>query len=304
MAKRFIDTNIFRKSFMKNISVEAKLFYVYLFCDCDHCGIWQVEFEVAKVRLGLINLTEHDVINYFGDKIVVFDDGNKWFLPQFVLFQYGDLKANNKIHKSVIANLTKFNLIELLNTYDDTKHLPNTLQSVKDKDKEMDKEKNKEKYQNKDNAISEDLSGYQVLIDTSTPNNNKKPRKTKQGTDTSEHFKQFMQEYATFIENKGLPLMINGADGKALKAIISYLNSIDSVKQGDKKAIDIWKYILINWNKLSAWLQTQVQLRQINSQLPSIIEYLRNNGKQTNNQSSAQQLAEALRSAISNGSSL
>jgi hypothetical protein len=165
-------------------------------------------------------------------------------------------------------------------------------------------EKDKDKYQNKDNAIRVDLNDFNMSDDTSTPKQSQKPRKTKQSNDKAEYFKEFMQEYATFIENKGLPLMINGVDGKALKSIISYLNSIDSVKNGDKKAIEIWKYILINWNKLSAWLQTQVQLRQINSQLPSIIEYLRNNGKQINNQSSAQQLAEALRSAISNGSSL
>lgn len=53
MAKRFIDTNIFKKGFLKQLPPSAKLFYIYLFCECDHYGIWNVEMDVAEVRLGI-----------------------------------------------------------------------------------------------------------------------------------------------------------------------------------------------------------------------------------------------------------
>lgn len=306
MAKRFIDTNIFRKSFMQNISVEAKLFYIYLFCDCDHCGIWQVEFEVAKVRLGIKNLELNDVLNYFENKIVVFDYGTKWFLPQFVFFQYGELKANNKIHKSVLASLTKFNLLSILNNYDDNKAFLNPLQRVKDKDKDKAKETDKEKETETDKTselITPIVASLNEVGNALILQEPKKLAKSRKNNEISSDYNKFVSVYSEFIKNRGLPVSISEADGKGLKSIIKYLNSIDSVKTGNKKALDLWTYILNNWDKLSQWLQTQIQLRQINSQLPNIIEHLRN-GKQTNNNTSAQQLAEALRGAIQSGGSL
>lgn len=292
---------------MKGISVEAKLFYVYLFCDCDHCGIWQVEFEVAKIRLALNDLKEQDVLDYFAGKIIVFDAGSKWFLPQFVLFQYGDLKANNKIHKSVISNLSKFNLLSILEDYDDTKHLPNPLQRVKDKDKVKDKEQDKEMDMVKVNSEQfkiKELTDEFTLTDTIIPPKARKSVKSEGNTEIKKNYTQFMSAYSDFIKSRGLPMLVTQADGMALKSIIKYINSVESVQAGTSISIDIWNYILNNWNKLSTWLQTQIQLRQINSQLPNIIQHLRTNGKQTNNTTSAQQLAEALRGAIQNGGSL
>jgi hypothetical protein len=299
MAKRFIDTNIFRKSFMKNIPVEAKLFYVYLFCECDHCGIWQVEFEVAKVRLGLVDLTLEEVYRYFADKVKVFDAGNKWFLPQFILFQYGELKPTNKIHNSVLNSLNKFNLLDLYLNYDDTKGFDNPLASVKDKDKDKDKEQDKDK-ETKILFQSNDCEPIQPKTQQVV----RKLQKTAKNTEKSQEYTMFMADYSDFMKKRGMPVQITAADGKGLKSIIEYLNSVDSVKQGGKQAVEIWQHILLAWGRLSPWLQTQVQLRQINSQLPNIIEHLRQNGKQTNNPTSAQQLAEALRGAIQNGGSL
>lgn len=97
---------------------------------------------------------------------------------------------------------------------------------------------------------------------------------------------------------------VTQADGKALKSIIEYIKSIEQVSNGNTSPIDVWNYILNNWNRLSTWLQTQIQLRQINSQLPNIIQSFKSNGKQTNNPTQAQQLAEALRGVIQNGNSL
>jgi hypothetical protein len=305
MAKRFIDTNIFRKSFMKGISVEAKLFYVYLFCECDHCGVWQVEFEVAKIRLGLVNLNEQVFLNYFADKIFIFDDGCKWFLPQFVTFQYGELKANNKIHKSVLSTLNKFSLIEAYELYQENKPFANPLQRVKDKDKDKEMDMDKEMDKEMDNSaqpISNDLGEVIELGGGCYAIRDKKSVKTAKNKEKKGAYQEFMQVYSEFLKKEGQVMRVTDADGRGLKAIIKYLQEL-SLKSGSEP-IQMWNYILQNWNKLDKWQQTQVQLRQINSQLPNFIQTLKQNGKQTNNPASAQQLAEALRGVIQNGNSL
>ena len=75
----------------------------------------------------------------FLDKIVIFDNGDKWFIPDFIDFQYGELNPNSNVHKSVISLLQRYNLegyVKGLQT------LPNTVQ---DKDKAIVKDKVKAK---------------------------------------------------------------------------------------------------------------------------------------------------------------
>ena len=109
MAKRFTDTEKWKKKFIRNLDAPYKLLWFYICDDCDHTGIWHVDFEVAKIRTG-IELIEERAIKSFGEKIVVFDNGEKWFIPSFINFQYGKLNPENRVHNSVITNLTKYNL--------------------------------------------------------------------------------------------------------------------------------------------------------------------------------------------------
>ena len=52
MAKRFIDTDIFKKRNVKDLEAPYKLLFIYLFTDCNHAGIWEVDLDVAEIRLG------------------------------------------------------------------------------------------------------------------------------------------------------------------------------------------------------------------------------------------------------------
>lgn len=147
MAKRFIDTNIFRKSFVRGLSAPQKLLWIYLFCDCSHAGIWEVDLEVAKIYTGS-NISMKD-IQKLSSKIVVFDEGHKIFIPEFIEFQYGQLKENNNAHNAVIRDLRKYNLIdENLKVYVNQTIEPLTSPSLgamdMDKDMDMDKEKDKD----------------------------------------------------------------------------------------------------------------------------------------------------------------
>ena len=138
MAKRMTDTDKWKKRFVRELSPQHKLLWFYILDDCNHAGIWDVDIEVASIRVGE-ELIYDMLPQAFLDKIVIFDNGDKWFIPDFIDFQYGELNPNSNVHKSVIALLEKYNLqgyVKGLQT------LPNTVQ---DKDKVIVKDKAKVK---------------------------------------------------------------------------------------------------------------------------------------------------------------
>lgn len=114
MGKRFTDSDKWKKPFIKSLSTVHKLFFLYLLDDCNHAGIWHVEQEIASIRIGeKINLA--DAKKDLGKHIIEFDSGNKWFIPYFIEFQYGDLNPNVNAHKSVISILKKYKIQQFIN---------------------------------------------------------------------------------------------------------------------------------------------------------------------------------------------
>jgi len=53
MAKRFIDTALFDDSWFMDLSVENKLFFVYLITNCDHAGIIDLNLKLAEFKTGI-----------------------------------------------------------------------------------------------------------------------------------------------------------------------------------------------------------------------------------------------------------
>ena len=123
---------------------EMKLFWFYLLDNCDHAGIWEVDIELAAFQIG-IELDESEILNTFNRKIVPFKPG-KWFVPKFIVYQYGELNESNRAHLSVIKILTKYGLYKGLNEVEQgaykkpegakDKEQYKELDNVKDKDKE------------------------------------------------------------------------------------------------------------------------------------------------------------------------
>jgi len=129
MAKRFTDTEKWKKPFVRGLDAPYKLLWLYILDDCDHAGIWQVDEEIANIKIGQkIDLKK--AITLFGEKIHVFDKGQKWFIPDFIEFQYGGLSEENRAHNSAIQILKKYNLLT------SAKGLTRGIQGRKDKDKE------------------------------------------------------------------------------------------------------------------------------------------------------------------------
>jgi hypothetical protein len=133
MPKRFTDTEKWKKPFIRGLPTPYKLLWFYILDDCNHAGIWEVDLEVAEIRTGE-KFSEKDALRFFGGRVQKISEG-KWFLPDFIFFQYGDLNEKNRLHLSVIQILNKYEI----------KPLRSPLEGVKDKDKVKDKERDKDK---------------------------------------------------------------------------------------------------------------------------------------------------------------
>ncbi len=143
MPKRFTDSEKWKKPFIRGLKAPYKLLWFYITDECDPSGIWQVDFEVAQIKIGE-KLKESDALKFFVDKIFVLPGNDKWFIPSFIEFQYGLLSENNRAHTKIILTLKKLNLLNLDLTI---KPLTSPLQGAKVevKEEEMDKEVEKEK---------------------------------------------------------------------------------------------------------------------------------------------------------------
>lgn len=155
MAKRYTDTDKWKKPFIRTLQGPYKLLWIYILDECDHAGVWQVDLEVAQVKLGEKLKLEVALSNFKG-KIIQISDGQKWFIPDFIEFQYSLLNPTNKVHASVINILSRYDILD--DNYK-IKGLASIFQDAKDKDKAkaMDKEKEKEakKIKLKDHLFSE-----------------------------------------------------------------------------------------------------------------------------------------------------
>ena len=166
MAKRFTDTDKYKKPFIRSLPGAYKLFWDYLYHECDHAGIWIVDFEIAQIYLGSDMQVDRDnALGFFNKdevRVIEFSGGKKWFIIPFIEFQYGELNEQNRVHKSVINILKKENL------YKENKGLIRGLQALKDKDKNKDMDKDKDRVPKK-NEVIEYFSERGNMIESDIP---------------------------------------------------------------------------------------------------------------------------------------
>lgn len=143
MAKRFTDTDKWKKPFIRSLQAPYKLLWFYILDDCNHAGIWEVDIEVASLRIGE-ELDGKKALTFFGDRVHKISS-SKWFIPDFISFQYGELNEKNRVHFSIIQILNKYKI----------KHLISPLQRAKDKDmdKEQDMDMDKDSFGKSENLL-------------------------------------------------------------------------------------------------------------------------------------------------------
>ena len=135
MAKRFTESTKWKKLWIRKLNPKYKLFWFYLLDNCDHAGIYDADIESASFHIG-IEYNKEEILETFNRKIVPFKK-DKWFIPKFVEYQYGELNENNRAHLSVINILTKYKLLG------SNKALNSPLKGNKDKPKDKVKDKSK-----------------------------------------------------------------------------------------------------------------------------------------------------------------
>lgn len=114
MPKRFTDTEKWKKPFVRSLSCELKLIWIYILDECDVAGLWQVDWDVLQIRLG-VKTTMNEAAQALKENIVILDRGEKWFIPTFIEFQYGpELSRTNNIFKSIDRILSKYDLYQYL----------------------------------------------------------------------------------------------------------------------------------------------------------------------------------------------
>jgi hypothetical protein len=141
MAKRFTDSDKWKRKWFRDLTPAHKLFWQYLADNCNHGGIWEVDFGLASFQIG-VELDEDEINRIFGDRITVLDNGERWFINNFVDFQYGELKKNNNVHLSVAQILSKYGLHPSNGGLSQPLASPSS--GDKDKAKDMVKEKDKD----------------------------------------------------------------------------------------------------------------------------------------------------------------
>ena len=151
MAKRFTETTKWKDTWYSDLTSKYKLFWNYLLDDCDHCGIWEVNFKVAQFLVGE-SLEHAEVKRVFKERIIELNDGAYWFIPKFIKFQYGEtLSKKNQAVKKVIEKLESKDLFKFLPEIKVvecvSKDLQRSLQGPKEEeeDKEEDEVKLKDK---------------------------------------------------------------------------------------------------------------------------------------------------------------
>jgi len=153
LAKRLTDTDKWKKHWFRRLPSDHKVFWIYLLDQCDHAGIWEVDFELAGYFCGGID--EQEIRNVFSKQFIEFDNQKRWFIKDFIEFQYGTLKNNANIHKSVIQRLKKFDLLSFVEYENDGIMIPSSSDMVKDKRMVKRKDKRKEGENSKKSQLAE-----------------------------------------------------------------------------------------------------------------------------------------------------
>ena len=107
MPKRFTDTEKWNEDWFLDLSNAHKLFWIYICDNCNHAGIFKLNKKMFEFLIGQ-QIEPQDFlhkVNQDKQRVKVIQK-DKWFIVNFVRFQYGDeLNPNSRIHASVIKLL-------------------------------------------------------------------------------------------------------------------------------------------------------------------------------------------------------
>lgn len=153
MAKRFTDTDLWDKEWFMFLTCKQKCLIRFLFDKCDVAGVWSANWILASSYIGE-KICEKD-LEIFESQIVKISE-SKFFIKDFITFQYGTLSENCKPHQKILALLKKYKIdLENIIGYG------YPLQRVQEEDKEEDKEEEEDKgVQGENNLVPQMLKTF------------------------------------------------------------------------------------------------------------------------------------------------
>ena len=108
--KRFTATEKWEDRWFSGLPLKYKVLWQYLCDRCDAAGVWEPNEGLAGFQTGIRGLNWEEVRQVFAEKVRVLKNG-RWWIPGFVVFQYGEeLKPTANVHQSCINLLKKHGL--------------------------------------------------------------------------------------------------------------------------------------------------------------------------------------------------
>lgn len=131
--KRFVDTNRWSESWFNSLPSHLQHLWDYIWDRADNSGVWSPNWREVEFHTGL-KINKQEAALAFAEKITQLPNG-KWWIVEFIPFQFGQLSEVSRVHQSVLSLIEKNGIDTLCIAYKYPIH------RAKDKDKYKDKDK-------------------------------------------------------------------------------------------------------------------------------------------------------------------
>lgn len=163
MAKRFVDTDIWKDPWFQELAPINKCLWKYLCDNCDNAGVWKINKSLAQFQIGG-KIDWISIPKIFGSRLYAINQ-EKWLLVQFIDFQYGTLSESCNPHKKVFELLEKHDLRYPLGTLPKTSQVPyQDRVQEEEEEEEEDKEEDKEEEKEEEKTWRNTFDVYLVLV--------------------------------------------------------------------------------------------------------------------------------------------
>lgn len=102
--RKFITSDIWSDEWFMELSMELKMFWIFLITSSDITGLWKPSFKEASFYIG-DEIKRETVEDVFSEQIMIINR-KKWFIKNYWKYQYSNqLKFSNPVHKRVVKEL-------------------------------------------------------------------------------------------------------------------------------------------------------------------------------------------------------
>lgn len=158
MAKRFVDTDRYRKS-LRGVDCKIRLAHEWLWQNCDQAGVWITDLDLFKFECGY--KLEVDALLKACPWVRQLPNG-ALFITDYIDVNCGKLKEGYNPHKPVFRSLEANGIDPLTLQFQD---LPNPCQRVVDVDVEEDNTQGKKERASEPDTVADDFEALWIVYE-------------------------------------------------------------------------------------------------------------------------------------------